>query len=115
MLGSVDQQPRNLANPLLAKIQQLFSRDLALENDFLRQENRILRSKLGARVPLTEADRRVLVKYGLRIRDRLGEVISIAKPETLLAWHRRQKQNKWTFDNQAKTPGRRANPRTPKR
>src|SRR5437899_2218359 len=37
-------------NPLIAKIHQLFSRDLALENDFLRQENRILRSKLPTRV-----------------------------------------------------------------
>jgi hypothetical protein len=106
MLGPVNQQSRNSANPLLAKIQWLFSRALALQNDCLRQENRILRSKLGPRVPLTEADRRVLVRYGLRIRDRLGQVISIAKPETLLAWHRRQKQKKWTFDNQAKTLGR---------
>jgi hypothetical protein len=77
-----------------------------LENDYLRQENRILRSKLGSRVPLTQTDRRILVKYGLRIRDRLGEVISIAKPETLLAWHLRQKQQKWTFGHQAKAPGR---------
>jgi hypothetical protein len=91
---------------LLAKIQRLFSRDLALENDYLRQENKILSSKQDARVPLTEAERRVLVKYGLRIRNRLGEVISIAKPETLLTWHRRQKQQKWTFDNQPKAPGR---------
>ena len=106
MLGPVDQQSRNAANPLVAKIQRLFSRDLALENDYLRQENKILRSKLGSRVPLTEADRRVLVKYGLRIRNRLGEVISIAKPETLLAWHRRQKQKKWTFHSQAKGSGR---------
>jgi len=106
MLGPVDQQSRNSANPLIARVQRLFSRDLALENDYLRQENKILRRKLGSRVPLTEADRRVLVKYGLRIRDRLGEVISIAKPETLLAWHRRQKQQKWTFNSQAKAPGR---------
>src|SRR5512142_2499404 len=106
MLGSVDQQSRNSANPLLARIQRLFSRDLALENDYLRQENRILRSKLGSRVPLTEADRRVLVKYRLRIKDRLDAVISIAKPETLLAWHRRQKQKKWTFNKHAKAPGR---------
>jgi len=61
---SVDQQSRNSANPLIAKVQRLFSRDLALENDYLRQENKILRRKLGSRVPLTEADRRVLVKYG---------------------------------------------------
>ena len=70
---------RNSANPLIAKIAQLFSRDLALENDYLRQENKILRSKLGARVPLTESDRRILVKYGLRIRARLAAVISVAK------------------------------------
>jgi hypothetical protein len=83
---------QNSANPLIAKVRQLFSRDLALENDFLRQENEILRSKLGTRVPLTETGRRILVKYGLRIKDRLAEVISIARPDTLLAWNRRQKQ-----------------------
>ena len=70
MLGPVDQQSRNSASPLIAKVQRLSSRDLALENDYLLQENKILRRKLGSRVPLTEADRRVLVKYGLRIRDR---------------------------------------------
>jgi len=93
-------------NPLIAKVHQLFSQDLALENDFLRQENRILRSKLGTRVPLTEADRRVLVQYGLPIKDRLAQVISIARPETLLAWNRRQKQKKWTFGKRSTKPGR---------
>ena len=85
MLDRMSQQPQHSARPLLAKVQRLFSQELALENDYLRQENKILRSKLGPRVPLTEADRRVLVKYGLKIKNRLGEVISIARPETLLA------------------------------
>ena len=70
---------------LIARIQKLFSQDLAKENDFLRQENKILRSKLGKRVPLTESDRRTLVRYGLPIKDRLREVTSIVCPETLLA------------------------------
>ena len=43
------------AAPLITTIQKLFSEDLAKENDFLRQENKILRSKLGKRVPLTKA------------------------------------------------------------
>jgi hypothetical protein len=90
----MNRYPHHSANPLIAKVQQLFSHDLALENDYLRQENKILRSKLGARVALTEADRRILVKYGLRVKARLAEIISIAKPETLLAWNRRQKQKK---------------------
>src|SRR5258706_7879356 len=56
---------RRSAAPLITAIQKLFSEDLAKENDFLRQENKILRGKLGKRVPLTEADRRTLVRYGL--------------------------------------------------
>src|ERR1035438_6733473 len=102
----MNRNPHHSANPLIAKVQQLFSRDLALENDYLRQENKILRSKLGSRVPLTEADRRVLVKYGLRIKDRLAEVIAIAQPETLLAWNRRQKQKRWTLQNTSAKVGR---------
>jgi len=38
-----------------------------------------------------------LVKYGLRIRDRLREIVTIAQPETLLAWNRRLKKEKWTL------------------
>ena len=54
MLSPMNSSCQHLANLLIAKVQQLFSRDLALENDYLRQENRILRSKLGARVSLAE-------------------------------------------------------------
>jgi hypothetical protein len=106
ILSPMNGTTQNSANPLISKIHRLFSRDLALENDYLRQENKILRSKLGDRVSLTEADRRILVKYGLRIKDRLAEVISIAQPETLLAWNRRQKQKKWTFHNHSAMAGR---------
>ncbi len=35
------------AAPLITRIQKLFSEDLAKENDFLHQENKILCSKLG--------------------------------------------------------------------
>jgi len=52
------------ANPLIAKVEQLFSRDRAL-----RRETKILRSMLGARLPLNKADLRISVKCGLRITD----------------------------------------------
>ena len=64
ILSYMKSDVRSSTNPLITKVQQLFSRNLALENDYLRQENKILRGKLGARVPLTQADRRVLAKYG---------------------------------------------------
>ena len=97
---------RRSAAPLITTIQRLFSEDLAKENDFRRQENRILRSKLGRRAPLTEADRRTLVRYGLSIKEHLAEVMTIVRPETLLAWIRRMKRQKRTFDNAPKRPGR---------
>ena len=71
-------------NPLVARVARLFNEQLALENDYLRQENRILHGKLGKRVPLTDSERRILIKYGLRIKDRLGDVMSIVAPDTLL-------------------------------
>jgi hypothetical protein len=82
------------ADLLIAKIRNLFNRDLALQNDYLRQENKILRSKLGKRVHLNEGERRLLAKYGLPIKDRLDEIVSIVRPETLLSWHRRMKRKK---------------------
>jgi putative transposase len=106
VLSPVKVSSRNSFCPLIAKIQLLLSRDLALANDFLRHENQILRRKLRARVTLTKAERRVLLKYGLRIKDRLAEVISIASPATLLAWNRRQQRDKWTQKPPSAQPGR---------
>ncbi|MBN2258364.1 MAG: transposase [Anaerolineaceae bacterium] len=98
---------------LLTKIERLIDRDLALANDFLRCQNgiyqRIIKERFG-KVPLTETDRRQLVHTGLKVRHQLEQLITIVKPETLLAWHRRLKKQKWTFDNTAKKPGRPALP-----
>ena len=108
---------KNSINPLIARIAKLFNEQLALENDYLHQENRILRGKLGKRVALAESERRILVTYGMRIKDRLGYIMSIARPETLLGWNRRMKQEKWTYDSTPKKRGRpnptRAEPKRP--
>lgn len=70
-----------------------------------------MRSKFGARVPLTDADRRILLRFGLKLKDRLREIASIATPETLLAWNRPMKKAKWSFDTRPQGVGRpRKNP-----
>jgi len=97
---------KNTPHPFLVQVQRLFQKDLALENDYLRQENQILRSKFKQRLPLTDADRRLLVKYGMRVKDRLADIATIVKPETILAWNRRMKRNKWTYDSTPKKAGR---------
>src|ERR1039458_4116131 len=97
-LGGMKQNPAASVQPLVARIHRFFSRDLALENDFLRAENKVLRELIPDKRPrLTDRHRRLLVKYGMRIKDRLRDVISIVKPETLLAWNRRMKRTKWDY------------------
>ncbi len=101
----MEKEVTDSADSLFEKLYALFKKDIVLENDYLRQENIILRSKLGKRVPLTGAERRILAKYGIRIKNHLKDVISIVQPETLLKWHRYMKKKKWTFDNKPKKPG----------
>ena len=47
MLPAMNRSTQNSANPLVARIQRLFGRDLALENDYLRQENKISAQQVG--------------------------------------------------------------------
>ena len=58
--------------------------------EYLREENRVLREKLGVkRVRLNDDQRRRLAARGKRLgRRRLAEVCSIVTPDTILRWHR---------------------------
>jgi len=81
--------PANSTNHLTDEIRKLTYTESLLINDYLITENRILRSKLAARMRLTEKDRRALVKNGIPIKHLLHQVMTIVRPETLLAWNRR--------------------------
>ena len=75
--------------------------------EYLREENRVLRSQLGTRrVRFTDDQRRSLAaKASLLGRKRLAEVTTVVTPETLLKWHRKLIANK--YDGSARRrPGR---------
>src|ERR1700755_2550528 len=75
---------------LLAYVTGMVNQQLLLQNEYLIAENRILRSHLPARVPLTNAQRATLAEVAKRIgRRTLEQVASVAKPETILAWYRK--------------------------
>lgn len=59
--------------------------------DYLREENKILREKLGGkRILLTDNQRRRLAILGKRLgRKVLGQVCGAFSPDTLLKWHRK--------------------------
>ncbi len=74
--------------------------------DYLIEENRTLKSKLGKRrIRFTDAERARLSRAGKALgRKLLTQYATIATPDTILRWHRNLVAAKWTF--QRKRMGR---------
>jgi hypothetical protein len=74
---------------LLAYITGSVDEELALRNEYLVTENRLLRQQLTGRAQLSDAERRSLAEIGKKLGKRaLEEVASLVKPKRILAWHR---------------------------
>jgi putative transposase len=75
---------------LLASITGSVDEELRLRNAYLEAENRVMRHQIKARrVQLTDAERKTLTEMGHKLgRQALEEIATVAKPDTILAWHR---------------------------
>jgi transposase InsO family protein len=75
--------------------------------EYLIEENRVLREQIGnRRMRFTDDQRRRLAAKAKKLgRKILTQVATIARPETLLAWHRRMIANKYDGSTY-RTPGR---------
>ncbi len=90
---------------LLAYITGTVNQELLVRNEYLVAENRILRNQNLGRVRLTDGERITLAEIGKRLGNQaLAEVVSVVKPSTLLAWHRRLIAKK--FDGSRQHPKR---------
>jgi len=98
--------------PLIATVARLLCRELTLQNEYLLLENRTFKSKVPGRLHFTDEERRSLSEAALAMgRSLMKEVVSIVKPETILAWQRRLERRKWDYSaRRTRGPGR---PRTP--
>jgi len=98
--------------PVLATVARLLCRELTLQNEYLLLENRTLKSKIPGRLRFTDEERRCLSEAALAMgRSLMKEVVSIVRPETILAWQRRLERRKWDYSQRRNGgPGR---PRTP--
>jgi hypothetical protein len=83
------------------------NQELLLRNEYLAAENRILRTKLPARVRLSNPERITLAEIGKRLgRKALREVACVAKPNTILAWYRKLVAKKFDGCKHRQYPGR---------
>lgn len=60
--------------------------DLVRQIEYLKVENRILRSKLGAQVRTTYQEKLKLIRYGLRLGGKIKNLISIVNYTTFRRW-----------------------------
>src|ERR1700720_1202900 len=92
---------------LLAYVTGSVNQELLLQNEYLAAENRILRTKLPARLRLSDPERVTLAEIGKRVgRKALREIASVAKPDTILAWYRKLIAQKFDGSKHRQYPGR---------
>src|SRR6266498_4885308 len=92
---------------LLAYITGSVDQELLLRNEYLVNENRILRHQITGRVRLSDGERKTLAEIGRKLsKEALAEVASIVTPDTILAWHRKLVAQKFDGSKQRQAPGR---------
>src|SRR6266480_3857358 len=75
---------------ILAYVTGTVDQELLARNEYLAVENRILKAQLKGRMKLSDAERARLGEIGHRLgRKVLGEVATVARPDTILAWYRK--------------------------
>jgi hypothetical protein len=76
-----------LSIPLIATVARILCRELTLQNEYLKQENKIYKSKINKRINFTDDERRILVDAALAMgKDLMEQVVAIVQPKTILAW-----------------------------
>jgi hypothetical protein len=80
---------------------------LRLRNEYLVAENRILRNQIDGRVQLTDSERQELAEIGTKLgKKALEEIATVAKADTILAWHRKFAEQKVDICKSPKPVGR---------
>jgi len=110
MENTLNETPSNkwLSVPIIATITRLLCRELTLQNEYLRLENKIFKSKIKKRIVFTDDERRTLVESAMAMgKDLMEKVVTIVQPKTIFAWQRKLEKEKWDYsDRREQNPGR---------
>jgi putative transposase len=92
---------------ILAFVTGKVDQGLLARNEYLTAENCILKAQLKGRLKLSDAERATLGEIGRRLGRRvLGEVATVARPDTILAWYRKLVARKFDGSKARRGPGR---------
>jgi putative transposase len=73
---------KRFVHHLLMLLARATEKELVQIIEYLKAENRILRSKLPHRIETTPAERALLLKLGVRLGAKLKNIIAIVHPRT---------------------------------
>src|ERR1700710_58785 len=92
---------------MLACVTGTVDQELLARNEYLAAENRILKSHLKSQPKLSDAERATLGEIGHRLgRKVLGDVATVAQPDTILGWYRKLVARKFDGSKARQGPGR---------
>jgi putative transposase len=92
---------------ILAYVTGTVDQELLARNEYLAAENLILKAQLKGRLKLSDAERATLGEIGHRLgRKVLGEVATVARPDTILAWYRKLIARRFDGSKARRGPGR---------
>src|SRR5215510_7968306 len=92
---------------ILAYITGTVDQELLARNEYLAAENLILKAQLKGRLKLSDAERATLGEIGHRLgRKVLGQVATVARPDTILGWYRKLVAHKFDGSRARQGPGR---------
>jgi hypothetical protein len=92
---------------ILAFVTGLVNQELLLRNEYLAAANRILRVRLSSKLRLSDPERSTLAEIAKRVgRKALKDIAQVAKPDTILGWHRRLIARKFDGSHKRGCPGR---------
>src|SRR5262245_35277882 len=91
---------------ILAYVTGTVDQELVTRNEYLATENGILKAQLKGRLKLSDAERAALGEIGHRLgRKVLGEVATVARPDTILGWYRKLVARKFDGAKARRGPG----------
>src|SRR5260370_15101887 len=92
---------------ILAYVTGMVDQGLLARNEYLADENRMLKAQSKGRPRLSDAERATLGEIGHRLGCKvLGEVANVARPDTILAWYRKLVARKFDGSKAPRGPGR---------
>jgi putative transposase len=92
---------------MLAYVTGTVDQELLARNEYLAAENRILKAHLKGRPKLSDVERVTLGEIGHRLgRKVLGNVATVAQPDTILSWYRKLVARKFDGSKARQGPGR---------